>query len=707
MSSARSISTTTLEQASRLGTRDRIVALGRALRQADKVSRDQMALMLIEMAAHHDARDGQSGPNTASGPIELIARIPVRWRSRHADEALLALARAWSNLSAETRPLALALGRDRWLAAATELSISPEIESRIAAVSIAHDSADPGLGKVVCALLRDEEQRVRKAADETLLRMALRLLAHLPPQLLGEHYAAIARIPVDALPSEPEVLELERCVLLSAISDAAWGFASHRCRSPLIAALLLMDRSIATPMEREITIRMKRLLSEREHPSHAPLRSVLKRTDCPLLRERALRWLPISPISTAALDRLCSTDSTIEHEIVLSKSTLALRPARADKLAALARMRGGDKAMGFLPKRSEIGSLTERSRIGLIAMSSLIAEDDATCRARLEPLLADESPRVRLHSAALCSILDLQDYLFDPDPFVARHAATRWTTIGIDPPRLGSPSGAVRVRLCAQNTRSPHATLRRMASEELARLTIDDAANPVSRQRARRLLEADPAAFTRALRDRLSIRPSCESAIAMIRALGVERRFELDLIGVVQGENQPERARASAVAALARVDSNASRYVLSEALSDRDQRTRANAVECIEIEPVKLVEYKDDDNHRVRANAVRRLILANNGTSTHIDRAANDSLIELIGDPRPMHRLAGTWVAQRTIAQQHREKLSKSWRPVISQLEELAAIDQDERLRARAARCIRRLGAEIQSAPANAGNVQG
>ena len=169
-------------------------------------------------------------------------------------------------------------------------------------------------------------------------------------------------------------------------------------------------------------------------------------------------------------------------------------------------------------------------------------------------------------------------------------------------------------------------------------------------------------------------------------------------------------AYTSAVAALARVDSNAARYVLSEALSDRDQRTRANAVECIEIDPVKLVEYKDDDHHRVRANAVRRLILANNGSSTQIDRAANESLIELLGDPRPMHRLAGTWVAQRTIAQQHREKLSKGWRPIISQLEELASVDQDERLRSRASRCIRRLSAEIQSASGSSrqsGNAQG
>jgi hypothetical protein len=586
------------------------------------------------------------------------------------------------------------------------LAESGEIDARLAAIAIANDTADPGLGKVVCAMLRDEEQRIRKAADETLLRMALRLLSHLPPALLGEHYAAIARTPIDALPVDQEVIELERCVLLRAVSDAAWGFAAHRCRSPLIAALLLMDRASATPMEREIGARMKRLLSEREHPSHAPLRSVLKRTDCPLLRERALRWLPISAISTAALDRLASADSIVEHELVLTKQTLAMRPARADKLASLARTRGADRADGLLPSRSDLGALSEQARVGLISLSRLIGENEAAQRARMEPLLADDSDRVRLHSASMCSTIDLQDYLFDPDPIVARHAAIRWSTIGIDPPRFDSPAGGARVRLCVQNTRSPHASVRSLASHELARLTIDDATNPASRHRARKLLDTDPAAFTRALRDRLSVHQYCDSAIALIRALGVEGRFELDLIGIVQGENHPERARASAIAALSLVNSNAARYVLSEALSDRDLRTRANAVETIRVEPEQLVEYKDDEHHRVRANAIKRLILANDGQRASVRTAANDSLIELLGDPRPMHRLAGTWVAQRTLAHQHREKLGKGWRPIIAQLEELAATDPDPRLRERAARCIRRLSAEINATPTSSSSQQ-
>ena len=263
-----------LDQAARLGVRDRIVALGHGLRSAGGEHREAQAIMLIELAAlgSGDANENPSREQ-AAGPIELLTRIPTKWRQRHADDA----------------------------------------DARIAVLSLGMDTADPGLGKIVCRLLRDEEQRVRQLADEVVLRMGLRPLRAIPSEVLGEHYARIANTPVIAFPADPDVLELERSVLLRAVADAAWGFAAHRCRSPLIVTLLLMDHPWANRMEREISTRMRRLLSQRNHPSHAPLRSVLKRTDCPLLRERALRWLSIDAISSAALDRLRVAESGVEH----------------------------------------------------------------------------------------------------------------------------------------------------------------------------------------------------------------------------------------------------------------------------------------------------------------------------------------------------------------------------------------------------------
>lgn len=686
-----------LEQASRLGLRDRIVTLGHALRGAHGSARDSMALMLIELAAQgRGVTHGHRSEAHASGPIELITRLPARWRERHADDALQALARAWPNIPADARPLALAVGRERWIETTKLLAGHAEADARLAAISIAHDTADPALGSVVCTLLGDEEQRVRQAADETVLRMSLRQLRHVPSELLGTHYASIANQGVVSFPADPDVLELERHVLLRAVSDAAYGFASHRCRSPLVALLLLIDHRNVSRVEREISDRMRRLLAMRNHPSHAPIRTLLKRTDCPLLRERALRWLPIDAISNAALERLRVPESLIEHEIMLQNAHLAVRPSRAKKLSTITSPRSASRAQEVLPSAQQWKTLSRSARLGVVSLNPLIGGDEQARRSRIEPALADEGLHVRLRAAGLCPAIDLQDFVFDADGVISRHAGIRWSTLGAEPPRFDSPSSTTRIRLSVLASRSPHDTTRRIAHDELARLTISDSSHPASRQRARCYMQADPAGFIRTMRDRLAMASTCLETIMMIRLLGVERRFELDLIGIVQSEHSEHRSRACAVAALARVQSNAAKYILDEALGDRDPRTRANAVEHAQIPFDRLMVFSDDTDHRARANAVRRAIVSGVESETEKARDASGALIELLGDPRPMHRLAGSWVAQHTVVSRNRGRLGTRWSPIISQLEELAAVDEDPRLRERARRCIQRLASEIR-----------
>ncbi|MHA7812392.1 MAG: HEAT repeat domain-containing protein [Phycisphaerales bacterium] len=685
-----------LQEAARLGVRDRIVALGASLRSAQGADCDAMAMPLIELAARNGGQREQDGQQ-AAGPVELITRIPSRWRERHADEALMTLARGWAKIPKETRPLALSIGRDRWLQAVRELGARADVESRLAALDIAYDTADPGLGKVACVLLKDEEQRVRHRADETVMRMSMRLLRGLPEALLGEHYAGIAELPVVAFPADPDVLRLERCVLMRAVADAAYDFASHRCRSPLIALLLLIDHPWASRMERQLCDRMRRLLGSRNHPSHAPLRSVLKRTDCPLLRERAFRWLPIEAISSAAIERLRVADTNQEHEMVLGNAELALRPRRASKLAMMSAPRTRERSGALLPENGRWGILSEQARLGALRLNAIVGDDEAIKRLRIEPALADKSAHVRLRGAALCPALDLQEFVFDPDPVVSRHATLRWCTLGIEPPRLDAPSSAARVRLCVLASRSPHAQTRSIGDLESSRLRIDDAHCPASRQRARRYMQADPAGFIRLVRDRMALTQTRVQAIMLIRMLGVERRFELDLIGLVQSEHTDARSRACAVAALAGVDTNTARYVLEESMRDPDARTRANAIEHAAVSVRRLIELGDDSDHRVRANAIRRAIAHTDLSDASEARDASGALIELLGDPRPMHRLAGSWVAQHTMITRNRERLGTRWSPIIAQLEELAAVDENPRLRERAARCIRRLTAEIRS----------
>ncbi|MEX0875987.1 MAG: hypothetical protein WD114_00885, partial [Phycisphaerales bacterium] len=513
----------------------------------------------------------------------------------------------------------------------------------------------------------------------------------------------IARRPHIPLPVEPAVLALERCILLGAVADAAWSFSVHRCRSPLISALLLVDRAVATPMERRIVQRIKRLLSERSHPSHAPLRTVLKRTPCPILRERALRWLAIEPISGAALERLAEADSLLEHELVLTRAHLAMRPARAAALGSFKQARGalGTRragAGGMLPGRDRWDELSEDARIGLLSYTALVPGEETARRALQEPALADGSARVRLTASELCSPLDLSDYLYDAQPSVARHAALRWSSLGHEAPRPGSAAWTHRTRIAALCDRSPHAWVRRVAGEEAARISMFRPGSPASRVQARRMLASDPAGFVRLVRDRLGGEDTRLGAIMLIRMLGLESRFELDLISLAQNEQLDARDRATAVVALGRVDTPAAKRILREAMGDGDTRIRANAVEWIDETPGKILELKRDEHHRVRASAIRRVIRDPGFDRSATGKGAGEALLEMLCDERQAHRLAAAWAAQRAVTGSNRELLGNVFKPLIGRIEVLAANDGDTRVRERASRCIHRVGEDLRNA---------
>jgi HEAT repeat protein len=713
-----------IEASNRLTLRHRIAALSEALLVVEPAQRDQIALALIEIAsfdvtqsesAHGDSHQIHHGQ--AASPLELIRRFPHRKRTRHAHDAMDGLARGWDLLSIEMKQLSAGLGRDRWISLTRDLSQDTDFNARLAAMTIAHDTADPGLGKVVCACLSDEHQFVRRAADKSLMRMTMVLVDHLPGELLGEDLAKIALQPRVQLTTDPRVYELEKCTLLAGIADAAWSFASHRCRSPLLAALLMMDRAVATPMERQISARMRRLLSERNHPSHAPLRTVLRRTPCPILREKALRWLPIAPISTAAMDRLSSADSIFEHQIVLTRGYLSMRPRRAAKLGSL-RLELKDQAQGNaetkpqrftdprqeesgpLPRRDQYHQLDVGSRLGLIRMSSLFKMEESDQRSLLEESLADENPLVRLWAASMSSPIDLPDYMFDPSVAVACSSALKWSSVGMVPPRVYSPSWSRRLQHANMNLRSSHAEVRRVAQEESDRLTILRPDSPASRVLARRMLKADPSGFVRALRDYLSDKELRSDALMLIRLLGVEHRFELDLISIVQSEvADPNnfaitQARASAVSALGAIDSNSARYVISESMSDRDSRVRANATETMVLDSDRLFELKEDPENRVRAIAIRRLIQSTDPNRVSVAREAGYELLKMLRDQRAMHRLSGSWVAQRTLTGDARQIMGKVWKQLINEIESLASSDQDPRVRARTRSCVSRINSD-------------
>jgi hypothetical protein len=682
----------------KLPVRQRVAALGDALLTASVHERDAHALQLIETAGFASSNNNL---HRAAGPIELFTGLSTRLNARSADEALLALARGWLQLSDPMRDIAAALGRQRWINAAEKLKSDPAPGSRLAALAIAEDTADPGFGRLVCQLLGDEQQSVRAAADRALLRLTVTMLGHLPRAMLGDELAALAAKPRVTLHADPEIIELERVTLFEAIADAAWSFSSHRCRSALLSALLLMDRAAQTPLEHAASHRMRRLLNQRQHPSHSPMRTVLRRSAVPILRERALRWIVIGPVAQAATDRLQIAETLEEHQVVLGQATLGARPRRAERLRAIrfgARTVGGKARVeedGFLPTPRVFAMLPDESRVGAMRLMDYANTDAQARRLYIDCAISDESAFVRHHGSKLAQGMDLVDFLYDQQSSIARSSAVRWSSVGTRPTSFHSPAWDGRNRVAEINQRSALPWVRRIAGEEHDRLSPWKSDTPVSRLHARRLMETDPVQFVRMIRDRLGDESMCCDALMLIRALAIEQRFEHDLIGMVQDNRMDARTTATAISALGRVDSESARRIVRESLAHRDDRVRANAVEIVTVSASSILEHKQDSSHRVRANALRRVI--NEGTSRdpNLARDAGEELATMLDDERAEHRLAGVWAAQRAIVSSARPVLGTAWRPLVERVSHLAVDEKDEKIKSRAGMCARRLLVEL------------
>jgi len=668
---------------------ERVAALSRALTVVPEPEREHIALSLFEIAAAAKA----PARDRPAGPLELLAELPRKGRIRHAETAMDAIVSGWDCVPASVRPLIGGLDRQRWIATAARVAASSEAGHRINAARFAHDTADPGMARVVSPLLPDADAGVRLQADRALLRLVMTLLTHVPAEQLGAEFASVAARPRIPLPAEPGVIELERVELCRCVADAAWSFADHRCRSPLIGSLLLLDRLPGGILERTVAERIRRLLKEKHHPSHAPIRSVLRGTPSPLLRERALRWIVLDAVAPVCVDRLSSADSDQEHEIVLSRAHLALRRSRGTRLRKL---RAGTRdASGAIPTPEVLAGLSPEARRGAVRMIPLVGLEDTDRRIALEPTLADADPVARLLGAHAAHPADLTDYTFDTSPAVARSAATRWATLGVTPPRVGAVLWDKRTEHASILARSPHAEVRRLARTELDRLD-PFAGTPASRVAARRLLEREPITFVRLVRERIHADATVMPALELIRAIDLGDRFEMDLIDLAT-THADDRVRATAVALLGRSMTEEAGRVVRAALDALDPRVRSNAIESVSPDPDVLLEYKNDTSHRVRASAVRR-VLSFEGVPTKAGMDAGEALASLLTDDRDAHRLSGAWAAERVLRADRRDTLGPVYRHAVRSVIEAANRDRDDRVRRRAARCVRLLGLQDPAA---------
>lgn len=697
----------------------RVPALAAAIRVAGPEERPALVAELFALAVPEVP--SQVPDRGWFAKVQWLLNESRRRRDRTPLLALSALAVNWSLLDRDERALAAAIGRGRWNSSLLELRSSKTTAPDALLARIAAEVADPALAAPVADLLSSADSAAAAEAELALLLLAC-TSSGIPPAWTrppGEKPTRDSALPLQIAPD----LRVDLAALGAAIAGAASRFPAHRARGALLAALVLLDPAA----------RHRGPLADwlnRDEPSHAAFRGLLRSPRVPIGRLRAWELLADDRSADAALERLGSASTRLEHELVLCRAHLLARPKRA---ARLARQRGRIGASGrpglrsfALPDPRTIAKLTLSARRGLPRVVGALAtsggREAAEC---LLPFLADECPLTRRRVVEALPPGELADYCFDTEECVARGAALRRSLAGVT---IGGrcASAAPRPeasRILALLRRSPHASVRSIAAGDIERADAFAFDSSRGRIAARRLLFEDRAALEARIREALGDADAETRlrAIMLIRRLGLHDRFaeQLGLLArlAADSDDQDQRVAATAVAAAAECAGAPARAIVAAALRSPRDRLRANAVEGIARQVrgafdlavkdgdtfARLVELKDDPHHRVRANALRGL-LARGGAWLY-EPDALTGLASMLGDDRAAHRLAAVWAAERVLSGAGRSRLGEKWVGYFARLDDLARNDGEPRVRARAAAAAARLAAEVRARVSETGAI--
>lgn len=529
-----------------------------------------------------------------------------------------------------------------------------------------------------------------------------------------------------------------------AIADALASFDRHNSRAVLLSAIAWLDPFMRNSARAQASVKSAqsvsssdpwRVLVDDGHPAQSSLAGALRTSRWPLARLRALQWLGLhvsSRVGRACAARLSMANSPQDHEALLAVAHLTVRPARARALRKVvvrgarsgSRVGGAGSAGGATISQDTVDRLTSQARRMLPLWQTKIGVDAPRREKDLSVLLADASPEVRL---CLCrngtsSLRD--DLLFDGDVRVAHSAilslAEDIQTAGRREVRWDAADKNVRALQLLQKSAMERVRLASAREIAGAGSAFDNTA--AGRLCALRWLAEERETCIVSLRERLSIGAggagaNAAEALRLVRLLRVASEVEEQLLRLAL-LTQPEQSRiaAGAVSLLADVRSEPSRRVLASTLAHPDARVRANTVESLSRQHVSslgaiagvMIEAKHDKHHRVRANAVRAgLMLAissadasssnaagmkdarlRESKSSHgIPEAWHDDLTALLTHDSVMHRLAGVWLATRTLPMLYDKVDRTDWAEASQRIAEMADFDADMRVRGRAAAC--------------------
>jgi len=191
---------------------------------------------------------------------------------------------------------------------------------------------------------------------------------------------------------------------------------------------------------------------------------------------------------------------------------------------------------------------------------------------------------------------------------------------------------------------------------------------------ARRALVRDRVGFVTWLK-RVCVEGSTDEktrGFALAKRLMLLDEIEGELINAIRSDD--ERLVSNAVLLLGRLKGPGPVAALKYTLQHSSDRVRANAVEAFASSAERSDElrvYMNDGSARVRANAIRHFLKAGDTSAP-----AESALAEMLGDPRPGHRLSALWAAESAVA------LSLAGR-----IDDLSKADPDAQVITRARHC--------------------
>ncbi len=691
-------------------------AISAALPESSGEDLELLALLLVPLAT-------PPSPMPGPGALSLLQRGVQRVRvggdpSAMADAALFQLARGWSRWTPRVRSAAIPIGRGRWSKFAEVLAREPSASLRAGLASLAVDSMDPGLSPALNLLLGDQDRGVAQAAESAWIEIAARLSTLSPAHLRGVPRMRETIVATDAQMGDDRPWRV-------ALAQALRSFPEHRARGVLLATLLLVDskslREAATDVGRDP---LAAIILSREEAASGSLRGFVRTSRLPIAAERALEWLAFPPLARAGADRLAAITSSHELDALARRWALSRRPAREALLREVApaffRPRGTSEPEPHHP-------LTKDARRLLPSMLASLRFGPGERSRLMEPLLLDPCPSVRHALARFGTHRDVVDLAFDADPRVAGSAARHASLIGTGRANT-DPSHELQRRhawRALARTRDPG--VRTIASAELAHVSCWENGWLGARLAVRRALIADREGTLRGLADRLRTASPADltSLLGTVRGVGLSGELEEILAELTSRtpSHSPDqlRALASIVSALGDSRSPGSLELLQSFRSHSDARVRANAVQALGRRArvdawnsrrliASMIELKGDAQHRVRANALRSIMdlasggdLPNTPAAPALARAddsqaeqALDSLISMLTDDRSAHRLAGVWLAGRTLQRARTPTIEDRSPELSARLTEIARFDADAAVRHRAVATAERLARQTR-----------